>query len=73
MHDRCFSIDKIRNEELRRFATEDSDEQVSVLIELDLPQRRVELNKINRGGMTINIPVSDHRGGQIRKPLILKG
>lgn len=49
-------MDKIRNAELRRLAAEDSDEPVSVLIELNLPQRRVTVSKVNQGGVTINVP-----------------
>ena len=51
------AVNKIQSDELRRLTAEDSDEQVSVIIQLDLPQRRVTVNRVNRDGVSVNVPV----------------
>lgn len=56
------AVNKIQSDELRRLTAEDIDEQeVSVIIQLDLPQRRVVVDRVNRDGVTINVPVRVER------------
>lgn len=50
-------LDKIQSEELQHLAADGSDQQVSVLVELDLPSQHVKMGHINRGGVTLRVPV----------------
>ncbi len=51
-------MNKIKDDELRRIVAEDSNEQVGVIIELDLPHPQVKVGQVNRGGVIINIPLA---------------
>ncbi len=51
-------MEKLRHTELRRLVMEGSNEQISVLIQPDLPQRRVKVAQFYRRGVSVNLPTS---------------
>jgi hypothetical protein len=56
MSDESSAIDKIQHPELRRLTSGNTNKRFSVIIELDLPQKKVVAKKIDRGGITVSIP-----------------
>lgn len=50
--------EKIKDDNLRRLASEGADEPVGVLIELEIPSRHVSVQRMSRSGTTFSAPKS---------------
>ncbi len=53
-----FLFEKIPDQELRQMAIDGSEEKVSVIIVLDLPEPRVEVEQVKKGSEVISVPTS---------------
>ena len=53
-----FPVEKIQDEELRQFASEYSEEKVSVIIVLDYPEPKLDVGKVKKGNRVSYLPRS---------------
>jgi hypothetical protein len=72
MSQTTFPESKIQSPELRRLAEDRSPQVASVIIELDLPARRVEIDRVLRRGVSVPLPrrvapTSDREGTDAEK------